>query len=98
MEIIKEGKLNKLIATSGYLLKSKDDIYIKSYVDEDGNVIEEHLPYGFEYAYIPESITLETAQSLYDELLAEDYPWKPEEPKEETMDTIWGEALLDGLK
>lgn len=75
MQIIKEGKLNKLIAETNYLLKSKGDNYTPAYIDAEGNQIEEHLPYGFEYAYIPDSITLEIAQTMYDELLASEYPW-----------------------
>lgn len=77
MQIIKEGKLNKLIAETNYLLKAKEDNYTPAYIDENGNQIEEHLPYAFEYAYLPDSITLEMAQSMYDELLASEYPWKP---------------------
>lgn len=77
MQIIKEGKLNKLIAETNYLLKTKEDNYKEAYIDEEGNQVEEYLPYGFEYAYLPDSITLEMAQSMYDELLASEYPWKP---------------------
>lgn len=29
------------------------------------------------------------AQNDYEEKTLDDYPWKPEEPKEETMDTIY---------
>lgn len=99
MKIIKEGKLNKLIADLNYLLKEKDDNYKPAYIDEEGNKVEEYFPCVFEYAYLPDSITLEIAKTMYDELIASDYPWKTiEEPQEETMDTIWEEALLDGFK
>ena len=77
MELIKHGNLNKLIAEEGYLLKSKEDNYVPAHIDEEGNQVEEHLPYAFEYAYLPDSITLEMAQNMYDELLASEYPWKP---------------------
>ena len=76
MELIKDGKLNKLVADTNYLLKSKDDNYKPAYIDENGNKIDEYLPYSFKYAYVPDSITLEVAQEMYDELLETNYPWK----------------------
>lgn len=68
MKLIKQGNLNKLIAEEGYLLKSKEDNYVPAHIDEYGNEVEEHLPYFFTYAYLPDNITLEMAQSMYDEL------------------------------
>lgn len=76
MTIIKEGNVNKLIADEGYLLKEKNDNYIAKHFDENGEVIEEYLPYSFSGAYVPETFTLEMAQELYEEKLASDYPWK----------------------
>lgn len=98
MQIIKEGKLNKLIADTNYLLKAKDDNYKEAYIDEEGIQVEEHLPYGFEYAYLPDSITLEMAQSMYDELLASEYPWKNQEINSKNAEQLWEEVVLNGLE
>lgn len=54
MKIIEKEKLNILQADDGYLLKSKDDT--------------SETPYYFEKAYIPKSMTLEQAQSQYEEI------------------------------
>lgn len=99
MELIKGEKFNKLKPTDGYVLKLKADNYAKEIIDEEGNIIEpEHLPNYSSLLYLPLSYTLEDAQNDYEEKTLDDYPWKPEEPQEETMDIIWEEALLDGLK
>lgn len=100
MELIKENGLSKLIPSEGLVLKSKTDIYVKASTDDLGNTIPEHLPFYSSYVYLPESITLEMAKELYDELSLDDYPWKPDEPTEpeepETMDSIWEEVMLNG--
>lgn len=99
MELIKGEKFNKLVPSEGYVLKLKTDNYIKEIIDEEGNIVEpEHLPNYSSLLYLPLSYTLEDAQSDYEEKTLDDYPWKPEEPQEETIDTIWEDALLSGLK
>ena len=72
MKIIEENNLRVLVSKEGYLLKAKEDVYQESYEDENGNTIREHIPYYFERAYIPESITLEKAKEMYEEIKESD--------------------------
>ncbi len=71
MTLEKNEKLTILRASDGYNLKSKLDIYKPSYIDEEGNKIEEHIPYYFEMAYVPDSMTLDKAKELYEEVKVE---------------------------
>ena len=96
MKLLKENGLNKLIPSDGLILKLKDDNYIASYIDDSGEKIPEHLPVCSSIVYLPNSVTLERAQEIYEEKSMDGYPWKPEE-HEETMDSIWKEAMLDGI-
>lgn len=68
MKIINEKELKALVAEEGYLLKSKDDEYKESYIDEFGNQMREHIPHFFKKAYVPESMTIEKAEKIYEEL------------------------------
>jgi len=72
MKIIEENNLRILIAEKGYLLKSKVDVYKEAYIDEFGNEIREHVPYYFEKAYIPETMTIESAEDIYEEIKESD--------------------------
>ncbi len=77
MKIIEENNLDILLATEGYLLKSKDDVYKEAYEDEFGNQMREHIPYYFERGYIPKNITLEKAKEIYEEVKREEVEeWK----------------------
>lgn len=98
MEIIKEGKLNKLVSSDGYSFKEKNDNYSASYIDEDGNVVAEHLPESFKFAYLPSTMTLEMAQEMFDELLDSEYPWKPQELTVEEVKSLWEEAVINGIR
>lgn len=77
MKIIEENNLKILLAKEGYLLKAKEDVYKEAYIDEFGNQIREHIPYFFEKGYIPESMTLEKAKEIYEEVKREEVEeWK----------------------
>ena len=69
MEIIEKEKFNILLSNEGYVLRDVNDTYKPPYIDDDGNEIEEHIPYYFKKAYIPKNITLEEAKKLYVEIL-----------------------------
>lgn len=72
MTITEENNLRILIAEKGYLLKSKDDVYKEQYIDEFGNLMREHIPYYFEKAYVPESMTIEKVKEIYEEVKREE--------------------------
>lgn len=68
MKIINEKGLKVLVAEEGYLLKSKDDEYREAYIDEFGNQMREHIPHYFKKAYVPESMTIENVEKIYEEI------------------------------
>lgn len=68
MEIINTGKIAILKSLDGYMLKNKQDNYIPKSIDEEGNEIQEHIPYYFDKAYVPKSMTLDQAKEMYEEI------------------------------
>ncbi len=68
MEIIEKDNFNILQSNSGYLLKAKSDNYKPSYINENGEKVEEYKPYYFSKAFVPKNITLERAKELYEEV------------------------------
>lgn len=74
MELI-NGKLKKIVASEGKHIRSKDDVYIPKHIDENGNVIEEHIPYYSTIIYVPDVITEEKMHELYvEEEIENDIP------------------------
>lgn len=71
MEIIKQGNLTLLKAKEGYKLREIKDNYIPKSIDEEENVIEEYIPYYFDKAYVPNNMTLEKLEEMYEEVEAE---------------------------
>ena len=68
MKIIQENNLFILISRDGYLLKSKEDVYVEAFIDENGNEMREHIPYLFKRAYVPKNMTIEMAKEIYEEV------------------------------
>lgn len=67
MKLIEKDNFNILQANLGYLLRAKNDVYQPSYIDENGEKIEEYKPsYSFK-VYVPKTITLEEAEKMYEE-------------------------------
>lgn len=97
MKIIENNNYNKLVADEGFMLKRKDDNYSPEYINEYGNLIQEHFPNCFLDITIPKVFTMEIVKELYEEKDGSEYPWKNKE-KEENLDKIWEENLLNGLK
>ncbi len=58
-------KPKMLVADEGKVLKDKNDIYIEEHIDENGNKIEEHIPYTTTTVFLPDDVTEEQAKELY---------------------------------
>ena len=67
MQFFDYSKPKLLIADKGKMLRSKNDIYVPTKYDEQGNIIEpEHLPYYTSVIFLGEQITsLEQCKELY---------------------------------
>lgn len=87
MKIIEESNMNLLIADDGYSLKEKIDIYKSSYYDNQGNYIEEYIPYLFKKAYIPKNMTLEMLQEKYEEI-PDDFNWEEIASEEDYLNAL----------
>lgn len=71
MQFIGHTKSNMLIADEGKLLREVNDVYVEKYIDEEGNQIEEHIPYRTDVIFLPKSVNEEQARKMYIEEEAE---------------------------
>lgn len=65
MRLIKEEKMNKLVADEGKHIRDINDIYTPVGVDKEGNEIPEHIPYYTTTIYLPTFIDLEKITEMY---------------------------------
>lgn len=72
MELIKENNITTLKPNEGYVLKRKDDNYIPKSTDEEGNIVEEYVPYYFETAYVPNNMSIGKLKEIYEEVKLEE--------------------------
>ena len=54
-----------IVADKGKQIRSKDDVYVPEYTDEEGNIVPEHIPYYSTTIFVPESFTEEQMNELY---------------------------------
>lgn len=58
-------KPKMLVADKGKVLRDVNDVYKETYVDENGILIEEHIPYKTTTIFLPDNITEEEAMKMY---------------------------------
>lgn len=58
-------KPKMIVADKGKHIRSVDDVYVAEYVDEEGNVVPEHIPYYSTTIFVPDSFTEEQMNELY---------------------------------
>ena len=61
-------KPKMIVADKGKKIKAKNDNYKEEYIDEDGNVIPEHIPYYSTTIFVPDNFTEEMMKELYEEV------------------------------
>lgn len=54
-----------IVADKGKHIRSKDDVYVAEYTDEQGNIVPEHAPYYATTIFVPEGFTEEEMNELY---------------------------------
>lgn len=65
MQYIGYTKNKMLIADEGKVLRAVNDVYVEAHIDEEGNQVEEHIPYTTDVVFLPESITEQQAKEMY---------------------------------
>ena len=61
-------KPKMIVADKGKKIKAKNDNYKKEYIDEESNVIPEHIPYYSTTIFVPDNFTEEMMKELYEEV------------------------------
>lgn len=54
-----------LVADEGKVLREINDVYVEEHIDENGNKIEEHIPYATTTIFLPDNVTEEQAREMY---------------------------------
>lgn len=65
MQYIGHTTPKMLIADEGKVLRIVNDVYIEAHVDNEGNPVEERIPYTTTIVFLPDSITEEQAKEMY---------------------------------
>ncbi len=65
MKYFNYTKPKMLIAEEGKLLRGKEDVYIEEHIDEEGNQVQEHIPYRTTTIFLPDSITEDQVKEMY---------------------------------
>ena len=54
-----------IVAGKGKQIRDKNDIYVEEHVDEQGNLVPEHIPHYSTTIFVPDSFTEEQMNELY---------------------------------
>jgi len=58
-------KPKMIVADKGKKIRSKTDVYTPEYTNENGQIIEEHIPHYATTIFVPDSFTEEQMNELY---------------------------------
>lgn len=68
MKLFDYTKPKMIVADKGKKIKNKNDNYEKEYVDEEGNMIPEHIPNCSTTIFVPDDFTEKMMEELYEEV------------------------------
>ena len=54
-----------IVSEKGKHIRSKNDVFIEEHIDENGLIVEEHIPYYSTTLFVPDSFTEEQMNELY---------------------------------
>ena len=54
-----------IVAEKGKHIRSKEDVYVAEYIDEEGNNVPEHIPHYATTIFVPDSFAEEQMNELY---------------------------------
>ena len=58
-------KPKMIVADEGKQIRAKNDVYVAEHTDEEGNLVEEHVPYYTTVIFVPDSFTEEQMNEEY---------------------------------
>ncbi len=65
MKFFNYTKPKMIVADEGKHIRDINDIYVTEHVDEDGNVVEEHVPHYSTTIFVPDAFTEDQMNELY---------------------------------
>lgn len=65
MKLFSYTKPKMIVADEGKHIRVINDVYTPEYVDEEGNVVEEHIPYYATTIFVPDTFTEEQMNEEY---------------------------------
>jgi nanoRNase/pAp phosphatase (c-di-AMP/oligoRNAs hydrolase) len=65
MKFLDDITPKRIVAVEGKYVRSKNDVYVPKHYDEQGNIVEEHIPYYTDTVYVPDSFTEEQMNEIY---------------------------------
>lgn len=65
MFLLKHTTPKMVVADEGKHIRGINDVYVAEHTDEEGNVIEEHVPYFTTVIFVPDSFTEEQMNEEY---------------------------------
>lgn len=65
MKLFSYTKPKMIVADEGKQIRSIEDVYVAEHIDEEGNLVPEHIPYYSTTIFVPDSFTEEQMNELY---------------------------------
>ena len=65
MQLFDYTRPKMIVADKGKQIREVNDVYVAEYVDEEGNVVPEHIPYYSTTIFVPDGFTEEQMNELY---------------------------------
>lgn len=67
MKFFSYTKPKMIVADEGKHIRAINDVYVPAHEDENGNLVEEHIPYYSTTIFVPDTFTEEQMYELYAE-------------------------------
>lgn len=65
MKLFAYTKPKMIVADEGKQIRTKNDVYVAEYTDEEGNIFPEHFPHYSTTIFVPDSYTEEQMNEDY---------------------------------
>ena len=71
MKLFSYTKPKMIVAEEGKMIREINDVYVPEHIDEEGNLVPEHIPHYSTTIFVPDSFTEEQMNELYIEEIVE---------------------------
>ena len=65
MKFFNYTKPKMIVADEGKHIRDINDVYVAEHIDENGNLVEEHIPYYSTTIFVPDAFAEEQMNELY---------------------------------